>query len=199
MKKNDFSGIVDDSEFDDCLDQSVTLESKNGVEFKKRIKDILFSNTIKNLIKDAGTDDVIPVDVNSKTLTAILEFYTKFRRDKMEPLPQRGPVPKDFEQTYFKEFGEANFKNYLDIMNACNYLDAPVLLRAMTVYIAWSIENCCDKEDSEECVDAIRNKFGLKNDHKDYEKIKKETATIREEEESDVSSSHVDEDDDENE
>lgn len=71
-------------------DEVITLQSSDGKDFIVDLKSALHSETLKNLIKDAGTDDPIPLPgIDSPTLAqvvTILEMLNSLPQEELDSL-----------------------------------------------------------------------------------------------------------------
>ena len=123
---------------------SIMLSTNDQQQFPVSID--IESETIKNLIQDAGTDDPIPLpNVNGEILSRVIEYWnTK-------------TIPKDIDQ-----------ESLFNLILAANYLDIKSLLDDSCQMVADMIKGKTPEE--------IRKVFNIENDFtpEEEEQVRKE-------------------------
>jgi S-phase kinase-associated protein 1 len=126
-------------------DEQVTLQSYDGQEFTVLLKAAKMSDTIKNLIEDAGTDGVIPLpNVTGKILQKVIEYCMHHVNDPVaavkedaataaaagdEPLIKVPKVKRtDDISSWDQEFCNVDLRTKVELTLAANYLDIKPLL-----------------------------------------------------------------------
>lgn len=112
-------------------DDQVTLQSQDGQDFTVLVKVAKMSETIKNLIEDAGIDAPIPLpNVTAKILTKVVE-YCQYHTDN--PTPVVDEEKKDEKRTddiigWDLDFCRVDQPTLFELILAANYLDIKPLL-----------------------------------------------------------------------
>lgn len=108
---------------------TVTLESQDGTKFT--VDDNLAETfgTIDNLIKDAGRENAIPLpNVTAKTLSRLLLFAQGLRSAYWDE-EKNDYFPDEYADIHdYSEMKDARLNDYIDLVAAANYLDAPKIL-----------------------------------------------------------------------
>ena len=156
-------------------DDQVTLLSQEGQEFQVTVKVAKMSETVRNLIEDAGIDNPIPVpNVEGHVLAKVLE-YCKYHtenptlvsaeeEDNKEDEPQR----TDDIIGWDLEFTKVDQSTLFELILAANYLDIKELLDLTCKTVANMIKGKTPEE--------IRKTFNIKNDFtpEEEEQVRKE-------------------------
>jgi S-phase kinase-associated protein 1 len=136
---------------------SVTLQSQDGEEFKVLIKCATMSETIKNLIEDAGVNDAIPLpNVTGKILNKVIE-YCNYHTENPTPQQEKEKDEKDTTITGWDlDFCKVDQPTLFELILAANYLDVKPLLDLTCKSVANMIKG--------KTPDEIRKTFNIKND-----------------------------------
>lgn len=164
----------------------VTLQSHDGKEFKVTCKAAIRSETIRNLIEDAGIDYPIPLpNINGQNLSEIVELLNG-RVDNDIPIyakpsennPDEKTLDNNLEATekekkYWSSLG-ANKEHLYEIINATNYLDIPDLFHLACL--------CCANKIKGKTIEEVCKEFNLKDDitKDEYDLILKENPWLNE-------------------
>lgn len=127
---------------------SVVLVSQDGQEFKVDVKTAKMSETVKNLIEDAGIDAPITLNnVTSKILSKVIDFCTN--KNKAD---------------FFKvDFFKVDQPTLFELILAANYLDIKDLLDETCSTVANMIKGKTPEE--------IRKTFNIINDFTPEEEL----------------------------
>jgi S-phase kinase-associated protein 1 len=146
----------------------VTLQSQDGQEFKVEVKVAQMSETVKNLIEDAGTDDVVPLpNVTGKILAKVVE-YCKYHVDNPIEDKKDGEKRTDDIIGWDLDFCKVDQPTLFELILAANYLDIKDLLDLTCKTVANMIKG--------KTVEEIRKTFNIKNDFtpEEEEQVRKE-------------------------
>lgn len=154
-----------------CDDDQVVLQSQDGVDFKVEVKVAKMSETIKNLIEDAGIDAPIPLpNVTGKILSKVVE-YCKYHTEN--PTLVKNDEKKDEKRTddiigWDLDFCKVDQPMLFELILAANYLDVKELLDLTCKTVANMIKG--------KTPDEIRRTFNIKNDFtpEEEEQVRKE-------------------------
>jgi S-phase kinase-associated protein 1 len=107
----------------------LTLQSADGENFQVEVEVAKKSETIKNLIEDAGIDSPIPLpNVNGKILTKVVE-YCKYHHEHPELNTKKEGEEKEEEIcSWDLDFCKLEQSTLFDLILAANYLDVKDLL-----------------------------------------------------------------------
>lgn len=148
-------------------DDVVVLQSQDGQDFKVEVKVARLSDTIKNLIEDAGIEMPIPLpNVTAKTLTKVVEFCKHYIEN---PPAAKEEEEKEKEITgWEKDFCNIDQPMLFELILAANYLDIKQLLELTCKTVANMIKGKTPEE--------IRRTFNIKNDFtpEEEEQVRKE-------------------------
>ncbi len=110
------------------MDNQVTLTSQDGIPFKIDVNAANQSETIKNLIEDAGIDNPIPIpNIQGKILAIIVDIMNILVTNKSE---------KEKEDDIYKILNWQNDADLTLLLLAANYLDIKELLNKTVRIIA---------------------------------------------------------------
>lgn len=151
-------------------DDQVTLQTQDGQSFEVEVGVAQMSETLKNLIEDAGIDDPIPLpNVSGKILAKVLE-YCKYHRENPEAekkiidekVPDLTIIPWDLD------YCKVDQATLFELILAANYLDLKSLLDLTCKTVANMIKGKQPEE--------IRKTFNIKNDFtpEEEEQVRKE-------------------------
>ena len=151
-------------------DDQVTLQSQDGQEFKVEVRVAKMSETIKNLIEDAGADSSIPLpNVTGKILAKVVE-YCKYHTEHPTSVSED---KKDEKRTddiigWDLDFCKVDQPTLFELILAANYLDIKELLDLTCKTVANMIKGKTPEE--------IRKTFNIKNDFtpEEEEQVRKE-------------------------
>lgn len=143
----------------------VTLCSRDLEEFQVDIDIACLSETVKNLIEDAGPGDVIPLpNVSSNILAKVLEFCN-FHASQAAVQGVEEAV-----QQWNEEFLNVDHTTLFDLILAANYLNIKSLLDLTCHTVAMMIKGKTPEE--------IRKTFNITNDFtpEEEEQVRRENA-----------------------
>lgn len=154
-----------------CDDDQVVLQSQDGVDFKVEVKVAKMSETVKNLIEDAGIDSPIPLpNVTGKILSKVVD-YCKYHTEN--PTLVKKDEKKDEKRTddiigWDLDFCKVDQPMLFELILAANYLDVKELLDLTCKTVANMIKG--------KTPDEIRRTFNIKNDFtpEEEEQVRKE-------------------------
>ena len=154
-------------------DEIVTLQSQDGQDFKVEVKVAKMSETIKNLIEDAGIDNPIPLpNVTGKILEKVVQ-YCKYHIENPKPVVAEADKDKDEKRTddiigWDLDFCKVDQPTLFELILAANYLDIKDLLDLTCKTVANMIKGKTPEE--------IRKTFNIKNDFtpEEEEQVRKE-------------------------
>jgi S-phase kinase-associated protein 1 len=157
-------------------DELVTITTSDGQDFKLEVRLAKEFETLKGLLLDVGTDQVIPLpNVTGKTLGKMLDF-ARFHLDKPDlndPEKYRERLEKDSEfKTWYEQFFQIPDSELFELILTSNHLDHKVLLDRCCLQVALSIRGKTPEE--------IRHRFNIQNDlsPQEEEEIKKENEWV---------------------
>lgn len=137
-------------------DDQVTLESQDNVPFKVFVNVARMSDTIKNLIEDAGVEMAIPLpNVTGKVLGKVVE-YCKYHTEHPTVVAEATKEEKRTDDIidWDKTFCNIQQAELFELILAANYLDIKGLLDLTCKTVANMIKGKTPEE--------IRAKFGIK-------------------------------------
>jgi S-phase kinase-associated protein 1 len=146
----------------------VTLQSQDGQEFKVEVNVAEMSETIKNLIEDAGVDQAVPLpNVTGKILSKVVE-YCKYHVDNPIEDKKDGEKRTDDIIGWDLDFCKVDQPTLFELILAANYLDIKDLLDLTCKTVANMIKG--------KTVEEIRKTFNIKNDFtpEEEEQVRKE-------------------------
>jgi len=142
------------------MDDQVTLQSQDGQDFKVEVKVAYMSNTIKDLIEDAGVDLPIHLpNVTGEVLRKVVE-YCKYHT--LNPDLNKKTEEEEHDSTKFTicewdvEFCKVEQSTLFELIMAANYLDIKDLLDLTCKTVAGMIKGKTPEE--------IRTMFNIVND-----------------------------------
>jgi S-phase kinase-associated protein 1 len=146
------------------------LQSQDGQDFKTTVAIAKMSETVKNLIEDAGIDHPIPLpNVDGKILEKVLDYC----RYHEHPTPVVPEEKKDEKRTddivgWDVDFCKVDQATLFALILAANYLDIKDLLDVTCKTVANMIKGKTPEE--------IRTTFNIKNDFtpEEEEQVRKE-------------------------
>ncbi|EFJ50860.1 hypothetical protein VOLCADRAFT_73445 [Volvox carteri f. nagariensis] len=115
------------------------------------------SQTVKNLVEDAGTDDAIPLpNVSGRILAKVIE-YCKYHVEAEKKGADDKPMKTEDEvKRWDEEFVKVDQATLFDLILAANYLNIKGLLDLTCQTVAQMIKGKTPEE--------IRKTFNIKND-----------------------------------
>jgi hypothetical protein len=140
--------------------EMLILQSNDGQEFVLPVHTAQLSETIRNLIEDAGTDNPIPLpNVDGKTLAKIIQLlpdlewlmaqsgrlptplangvaYVMKNDNYVLPQDELLYIPRAFQPTVNNTLQDASIDEILDLLAAANYLDIPFIINAAAAVLA---------------------------------------------------------------
>jgi S-phase kinase-associated protein 1 len=150
-------------------DEILTLQSQDGQDFKVLVKSAKMSETIKNLIDDAGTESAIPLpNVSAKILAKVVEYCNYHIEHPKPPVDDKNPPAEDDIIGWDIDFCKVDQPTLFDLILAANYLDIKDLLDLMCKTVANMIKGKTPEE--------IKKTFNIKDDFtpEEEEQVRKE-------------------------
>tara|TARA_R110002072_G_scaffold45565_7_gene127017 strand:- start:19683 stop:20168 length:486 start_codon:yes stop_codon:yes gene_type:complete len=145
-------------------DDQVILQSQDGQDFKVEVKVAKQSETVKNLIEDAGVKAPIPLpNVSGKILSKVVEwckYHTEHPTVVSEE--QKDEKPSSEISAWDLEFTKVDQPTLFELILAANYLDIKGLLSLVCKTVANMIKGKTPEE--------IRKTFGIKESFSESEK-----------------------------
>ena len=151
-------------------DDKVKLQSQDGQDFEVEVRVAKMSETVRNLIEDAGIDNPIPLpNVTGKILSKVVEYCvyhtehpTPVSEDKKDEKRTDDIIPWDLD------FCKVDQATLFELILAANYLDIKPLLDLTCKTVANMIKGKTPEE--------IRKTFNIKNDFtpEEEEQVRKE-------------------------
>lgn len=133
-------------------DDKVKLQSQDNTDFEIEVRVAKMSETVCNLIEDAGIANPIPLpNVTGAILSKVIEYCTHYTKTKTD-----------------LDFGEIDQAKLFELILAANYLDIKPLLDVTCSTVANMIKG--------KTPDEIRKTFNIKNDFtpEEEEQVRKE-------------------------
>ena len=151
-------------------DDKVKLQSQDGEDFEVEVRVAKMSETVRNLIEDAGIENPIPLpNVTAKILSKVVE-YCQYHTENPTPVTEE---KKDEKRTddiipWDLEFCKVDQETLFEMILAANYLDIKALLDVTCKTVANLIKGKTPEE--------IRKTFNIKNDFtpEEEEQVRKE-------------------------
>ena len=150
-------------------EEIATLQSQDGQEFKVEIKVAKMSETIKNLIEDAGVDHPIPLpNVSGKILSKVVEYVRHHSESPVVQSEKTDDKRTDDINDWDLDFCKIDQTMLFELILAANYLDIKNLLDLTCKTVANMIKGKTPEE--------IRKTFNIKNDFtpEEEEQVRKE-------------------------
>lgn len=150
------------------MDDHVTLQSQDGQEYKVELKVATMSETIKNLIEDAGTEAPIPLpNVTGKILHKVID-YCVYHADHPTAVKEGEEKRTDDIIGWDLDFCKVDQPTLFDLILAANYLDIKELLDVTCKTVANMIKGKTPEE--------IRKTFNITDEFtpEEMEQVKKE-------------------------
>ncbi|KAH7841722.1 hypothetical protein Vadar_033419 [Vaccinium darrowii] len=146
-------------------EKKLTLKSSDGEEFDVQHSVAMMSTTLKNMIEDDCTSDIVPVaNINGKTLAMLIEYCKKYTD------AEAAGADAKYLESFDSEFLDVDQEVLYHLILAANYLDVAKLLGA-----------CCQKA-ADMCKgktpEEIRKTFKIANDFtpEEEEEVRNENA-----------------------
>lgn len=160
--------VVDDTVY-------VKLQSNDGKEFKVPLDAIKVSETVRNLMEDAGIEDVIPLpNVTGEVLESVILYCVHHMEN---PTPVSEEDKKDEKRTdditpWDLEFCKVEQDRLFEYLLAANYLDIKPLLDLCCKTVANMIKGKTPEE--------IRATFNIDRDFtpEEEEQVRKENEWV---------------------
>lgn len=130
----------------------VTMRTSDKVEIKVEESMAILSTTIKNMVEDNCASNVIPVQVDSITLSKVIEYCSKHVNENSANEDEKEAL-KEFDAGFARDQG-TNMLYHL--LMASNYLEIPGLLELIAQQIADRMKGKVPQE--------IRDMFNITND-----------------------------------
>ena len=158
--------------------EKLTLTSSDGANFSIKLDVARMSQTIKNLIEDAGTANPIPLpNVSAATLTKVVEYCNYHHEHPSGPAgvssangeeEQQQQKHNDQNAVWDAEYVKMEQQALFELILAANYLDIKPLLDLTCKTVANMIKGKTPEE--------IRKTFNIKNDFtpEEEEQLRKE-------------------------
>lgn len=117
-------------------DDQVVLQSQDGHDFKVEVSIARQSQTLKNLIEDAGIDAPIPLpNISGKTLANIIQILKRQDRLQTQNIKE-SDLPRELARIVHEELYGMPINQIMDLFFAANFLDIPDVLHAIASEIA---------------------------------------------------------------
>ncbi|PNH12546.1 SCF ubiquitin ligase complex protein SKP1a [Tetrabaena socialis] len=142
----------------DATKQVIKLMTSDSQMFEVDEEVAFLSQTVRNLVEDAGSDGVIPLpNVSGKILASVIE-YCKYHAQAEKKGEDGQPIPKNEADVklWDDEFAKVDQETLFGIILAANYMNIKGLLDLTCKTVA----NMIKGKDVEE----IRKIFNIKND-----------------------------------
>lgn len=134
----------------------VKLTSSDGQLFEVLEEVANESMTVKNMIEDTGTDEVVPLpNVPGKILAKVIE-YCKYHVEANKKVDDKPVKSEDDIKQWDTEFVRVDQSTLFDLILAANYLNIKGLLDLTCQTVANMIKGKTPEE--------IRKTFNIKND-----------------------------------
>ncbi len=152
-----------------AMDDVVTLKSADGQDFQIEVVAAKQSETLKNLIEDAGIGQSIPLsNISGKTLDHLVPLMKKVyemqaKNEKVDMPEEYRFVPRAYQPFVNDQLKKVSITEVVQLYYAANFLDSRLILNAVAVVIADRI-----REDMRD--DALLLFFGELGDDKDDKK-----------------------------
>lgn len=131
--------------------EPVKLTSSNGDEFVVEKSWLMLSNTIKNLIEDAGTDNPIPLpNVDTPTLRKLVEYLEYHDAHPTEHTEYEGKGLDEIGPWDLEYCAKMNNAILFKVILASNFLDIQSLLHLTCKTVAKKIKGKKPSEIKEE-------------------------------------------------
>jgi len=138
------------------MSNKVKLTSSDGQTFEVDEEVANESQTVKNMIEDTGTEEVVPLpNVPGKILAKVIE-YCKFHVEANKKIDDKPAKTEDDIKTWDTEFVRVDQGTLFDLILAANYLNIKGLLDLTCQTVANMIKGKTPEE--------IRKTFNIKND-----------------------------------
>jgi S-phase kinase-associated protein 1 len=144
----------------------ITLKTSDGEEFWVPVVVAMQAQTIRHMIEDNCTQDVIPLpNVRSKTLAKVIEYckrltdvadVSKASEEGNNTSWASSNLSDEVQSTWEKQFVDVDQVTLFDLVAAANFLDIKKLLDLTCRKVADMIK--------EKTVEEIRQIFDIKND-----------------------------------
>jgi S-phase kinase-associated protein 1 len=134
----------------------VKLTSSDNQMFEVDEEVATQSHTIKNMIEDTGTEEMVPLpNVPGKILSKVIE-YCKFHVEAAKQVDNKPSKTEDEIKQWDTEFVKVDQATLFDLILAANYLNIKGLLDLTCQTVANMIKGKTPEE--------IRKTFNIKND-----------------------------------
>eukprot|EP00879_Flechtneria_rotunda_P002843 GHRR01003056.1.p1 GENE.GHRR01003056.1~~GHRR01003056.1.p1 ORF type:complete len:157 (+),score=51.50 GHRR01003056.1:214-684(+) len=138
------------------MSNKVKLTSSDNQTFEVDEEIANESLTVKNMIEDTGTEDIIPLpNVPGKILSKVIE-YCKFHVEASKKVDDKPAKSEDEIKQWDTEFVKVDQATLFDLILAANYLNIKGLLDLTCQTVANMIKGKTPEE--------IRKTFNIKND-----------------------------------
>lgn len=136
---------------------TVKLTSSDAQMFEV-LDDVAFlSQTVKNLVEDAGTEDSIPLpNVSGRILAKVIEYCKYHVEAEKKVDDDKLAKSEDDQKQWDQEFVKVDQATLFDLILAANYLNIKGLLDLTCQTVAQMIKGKTPEE--------IRKTFNIKND-----------------------------------
>lgn len=150
-------------------DDMVRLASEGGEEFEVLVKVAKMSETVRNLIEDAGIGNTIPLpNVTGKILGKVVEYCNHHVDDAPPADDKKDEKRTDDISPWDADFCKVDQATLFELILAANYMDIKPLLDLTCKTVANMIKGKTPEE--------IRATFNIKNDFtpEEEEQVRKE-------------------------
>lgn len=134
----------------------VKLLSSDAQQFEVEEEVAFLSQTVKNLVEDAGAEDAIPLpNVSGRILSKVIE-YSRFHVEAEKKEGDKPAKSDDDVKQWDTKFVDVDQATLFDLILAANYLNIKGLLDLTCQTVAQMIKGKTPEE--------IRKTFNIKND-----------------------------------
>lgn len=135
---------------------TVKLSSADNQAFEVDVDVANESQTVKNMIEDTGSDDLIPLpNVSGRILAKVIE-YCKYHVEANKKVDDKPTKTEEDVKAWDAEFVKVDQATLFDLILAANYLNIKGLLDLTCQTVAQMIKGKTPEE--------IRKTFNIKND-----------------------------------
>lgn len=157
--------------------ETLRLLSKEGKEFQITKKASELSLLLKNAKEEMGEDDVIPLEIEEKTLEKVIEYLKKWNGESASEIekPLKSSILKEVTDEWSSDFiDEMDLEMLSNLTVAANFLEIVPLLDLCCAKLA---SMCKDKSEED-----IFKSFGIVDTFSEEErqKIKEDNKWIEE-------------------
>ena len=150
-------------------DDIVTVVTSDDDKFTLTVKEASASDTMRNLIEDAGIEEPIPLpNVDTVIMTKIVDYLKYHGKTPANPLQDAEKDENPLLDPFDAEFCKVDTETLFKIILAANFLDIKTLLDVTCLTVSNMIKGKTPEE--------IRKLFNIENDFtpEEEEQVRKE-------------------------